>query len=63
MAGIAQRGSAQAFSQIITAMQGGQSPQEKLAKQGNKSLDTIAKNTDPRNSGQGQPVVQVAGAQ
>jgi len=62
MAGIAQRGSAQAFSQIITAMQGGQSPQEKLAKQGNKSLDTIAKNTDPKNSGQGQPVVQVAGA-
>ena len=45
LAGIAQRGSPEAFSQLVSAMHGGESPQEKLQKKGNKNLEQIAKNT------------------
>ena len=48
LAGIARRGSTEAFSQIVSAMQRGKSPAEKLQKEANKELKEIAKNTQPR---------------
>tara|TARA_Y100000356_G_scaffold129622_1_gene130899 strand:- start:100 stop:885 length:786 start_codon:yes stop_codon:yes gene_type:complete len=48
LAGIARRGSTEAFSQIVSAMQRGKSPAEKLQKEANNELKQIAKNTHPR---------------
>lgn len=59
--GIAQRGSTEAFSQIVAAMRGGKSPAEKLQKEANNELKQIAKNTQPQNN-EGGVVLVSAGA-
>ena len=57
-AGIAQRGSGEAFKQIVSAMQG-ESPGQKLDKERNKDLKEIKENTRPDKSG--GTTIQVAG--